>query len=168
MVCAGCRPSQATGLSPPNDKHNACLSRHASISLDMAPGTKVNHLSDSILSPYTITLGDECQAVLSGPKGLFHDIITIRMGIYPHRMRFSVGMGAVATRINRTAAIGMDGEAFYNARDGLEALKKIGGTFAVSGLRLPHAGLIAESLKLVSWLSADWERNRLGVLLGLI
>lgn len=129
---------------------------------------KVNAVSNSLLSPYTITLGDECQAVLRNAEGLFRDIFTVRKKIHPSKIRFSIGIGGVATSINPDMAIGMDGEAFYAAREGLDELKKSKGMLSVRGLKCRSAALLEETLSLVSWLSSDWEKNRLGVLLGFI
>ena len=52
----------------------------------MAARTAYN---DFILSPYTLTLGDEIQAVFSQADFLFNDAIAILSSIYPEKMRFS-------------------------------------------------------------------------------
>ena len=58
----------------------------------------VNRRGRPIVSPHILTLDDEFQAV------------------------FSCGVGEITTAINTAQALGMDGPAFYAARDGLEDL----------------------------------------------
>src|SRR5438270_9561839 len=66
----------------------------------------------AMASPYTITLGDEFQAVYRDPRGVFVDILTIMERIAPVSARFAIGVGTLRTPINPTQAIGMDGPAF--------------------------------------------------------
>jgi hypothetical protein len=80
----------------------------------------VNGENMHLISPYTITLGDEFQAVLKNARHLFGDIITILYVIYPTKIRFSIGIGDIQTPVNPNQAIGMDGTAFYNARTGID------------------------------------------------
>ncbi len=113
-----------------------------------------------IVSPYTITLGDEFQAVLKTPDTVFSQVHQILAAIHPVKARFAIAVGTIETRINRRQAIGMDGGAFYAARKGLEQLKKRQMLYAVSGLREPVLGLAQESLDLVSQTSGTWKRSR--------
>lgn len=78
----------------------------------------------SIVSPYTITLGDEFQVLYKSSRGLFTDIFQIMAKIRPVDCRFSIGLGDITTKINKIEALGMDGPAFHVARDSLEILKK--------------------------------------------
>src|SRR6218665_467049 len=78
----------------------------------------------SLASPYTITLGDEFQAVYRNADRLFADIFTIWRDLDPAKVRFAVGVGELSTSINPKQALGMDGPAFHHARDAITALKK--------------------------------------------
>ena len=62
----------------------------------------LNRQTDGLLSPYTITLGDEFQAVLSTAGRVFTDMLAIRAAVYPVRLRFAVSIGPMATPINRS------------------------------------------------------------------
>ena len=115
------------------------------------------------VSPYTITLGDEFQAVFTQADTLFSHAAEILLALHPVKARFSFGIGEIETPINRRQAIGMDGPAFHEARLGLEELKSRKSLFAVRGLQRPATGLIAPSLDLVSHLCVDWKRSRLKV-----
>ncbi len=117
----------------------------------------------SVVSPYTITLGDEFQAVFTGTDSLFRHTMEILLALHPVKARFSFGIGAIATPINRKQAIGMDGAAFHQARQALEKLKKSRSLYAVAGLRGPVGGLTEQSLDLVSHFSRHWRRSRLQV-----
>ena len=48
-----------------------------------------------LLSPYTITLGDEFQAVYSKADSVFNHIWQISLAIYPLKIRFSIGAGNI-------------------------------------------------------------------------
>lgn len=55
-----------------------------------------------IVSPYTITLGDEFQAVYASPKRIFRDLLAVQSLAHPTRVRFAIGVGSLTTRLNRT------------------------------------------------------------------
>lgn len=120
---------------------------------ELSPG------NDSIVSPYTITIGDEFQAVFRSADNLFYDVFTILANLHPVQVRFSFGIGEITTRINHRQALGMDGEAFYNARGGMENLKKSGSLFGISGLTPPYSELVNDMLSLVSGLIGEWRNN---------
>ncbi|MFP4550895.1 MAG: SatD family protein [Spirochaetales bacterium] len=85
----------------------------------------------ALLSPYTITLGDEFQAVYSRFAPIFQNLVAIAWRCYPEKIRFAVNAGPIATEINPTAAVGMDGPAFHGARAAIERMKKIDETVIV-------------------------------------
>ncbi len=121
---------------------------------------KLSHQNPAILSPYTLTLGDEIQAVFSRAGSLFSDAISILSAIYPEKMRFSISLGALTKPINPEQAIGMDGPAFYHARDGIESLKKTGYLFDVSGDGISHLDLLRQTLSLISLKMGKWNKTR--------
>ena len=84
----------------------------------------LNKSSSNLVSPYTITLGDEFQAVCKAETAVISELFTIMKAIYPVKIRISVGIGSISTKINRSSAIGMDGPAFYTARDGMNEMKR--------------------------------------------
>ena len=75
-------------------------------------------------SPYTVTLGDEFQAVYRDATTLFNDLFTLIAGLLPQRIRLSIGVGHLTTKFNRHQAIGMDGPAFHVAREGIDLLRE--------------------------------------------
>lgn len=125
---------------------------------------KINKGSKSIISPLTITLGDEFQAVYKSPGGLFKDLSQMLQVLHPERARFSIGIGEISTRINRQQAIGMDGPAFHLARKGLEEIKSTGRLFIISGAEDRSAFLMENSLNLISHLIYNWKESRYRIL----
>ena len=119
--------------------------------------------STGLASPYTITLGDEFQAVFSGADRIFPDLLAILRALHPVGLRFALGIGPITTRINPEQAIGMDGPAFYRARDLLEHMKKEKRTIAVAGLT-EDDGLQEAALGLLDHQLRKWRPNRLETL----
>ena len=118
-----------------------------------------------LLSPYTLTLGDEFQAVLTSADGVFHQLTTILQAIHPIKARFALGVGEITTPINPTQALAMDGPAFYGAREGIDQLKKNGELFALINQQspLPTQALINPTLDLLSHQIKKWKANRLEI-----
>lgn len=119
---------------------------------------------EDIVSPYTITLGDEFQAVYARPGRLFRDLLLIQSLAHPVRVRFAIGVGPLSTSLNRASAIGMDGPGFASARDSLPRLKKRRNRFyRLSGLVSRAEDWANVSLDLVSHTVASWRKNRLAI-----
>ena len=118
--------------------------------------------SDVLASPYTVTLGDEFQALYHSPSGLFADLWSISAVLHPARVRYSIAMGRLTTPVNSDQALGMDGPVFHIARDGIEQAKKLRIMFRVGG-EIPNLELINDSLALISHLARNWSSNRLAI-----
>lgn len=73
---------------------------------------------DYIVSKFVITVGDELQGLLLPQAPVYRIISTILEKLYPVKLRFGLGFGFLSTGIiNKEMAIGMDGPAFYLARE---------------------------------------------------
>lgn len=123
---------------------------------------------EALASPYTITLGDEFQAVRSHPSGLLRDLIGIQADLLPVRIRFAIGVGTIATPINPDQALGMDGDAFYAARAGIDALKASGRRLAVRGLNKHDERWANALLAVIDSMSQKWRANRFAILYRLL
>ena len=118
-----------------------------------------------LLSRFTITLGDEVQAVYGAADGLVDHALYYMGGVSPVPMRFAIGVGPLSTPINRKQAIGMDGPAFHAARDGLERQKTTGVRCAIwtaadwagPDLALADAALQVLSVEVARWRPARWR-----------
>lgn len=119
-------------------------------------------------SPYTLTLGDEFQAVPREPAGLFADLFTILARTAPVRLRFAIAVGEIVTPLNPEQAIGMDGPAFHRARAVLERLKHDGRLFGVHGPGEQPDEVTAATLNVLSGLVEGWKPRRLLLFAGLL
>jgi len=122
-----------------------------------------NRKNPHLVSPYTITLGDEFQAVFNQADDLFIDVMSLILALYPEQIRFSIGVGTIDTPINRQQAIGMDGPAFYLARQGIDQLKTSDYLFTTNGLLESQQNIVNNSLFLVSHHISKWKASRLSV-----
>lgn len=134
--------------------------------------SQLNKESDSIISPLTITLGDEFQAVYKNMSALLADSWSILTALHPVGVRFSVGIGEIYTPLNTEQTLGMDGPAFHSARDGMDQVKKSGGTYCVklgssknqSDAAQSLVSLVNYSLMFLSNEMGNWKVTRLQVL----
>lgn len=128
----------------------------------------------ALVSPYTITLGDEFQAVYKSADRLFLDLFTILRDLHPVQARFAIGLGELSTGINRKQALGMDGPAFHRAREGITRLKATSSLITLQGPSpAPTPGfdvwrLFNHLLNFVSHKVVAWEENRLRIFCGLL
>jgi hypothetical protein len=77
-----------------------------------------------IASKFTITLGDEFQALLAAPSNIMEIINEIKSGMAGMSIRFGIGLGDITTEINSELSIGADGPAYYSARRALSEIKE--------------------------------------------
>ena len=123
---------------------------------------QLNNSSKNIISPYTITLGDEFQSVYKSADGLLEDFYEILIELYPVKIRFSVGLDLISTNLKTNTSLGMDGPAFYKAREGIETLKnkKISLVQFFSS-QTDELDLINKSLILMNSIMNNWKYNSL-------
>lgn len=135
---------------------------------------EINRRKPRLASPYTITLGDEFQAVYRTADRLFIDIFSIMLAIYPAQARFGVGIGELTTPVNPKQALGMDGPVFHRARAAISELRDSGYLIALHGDPAPQGPafdawpLFNHVLNFVSHKIGSWERNRLQIMVGLL
>ena len=79
-----------------------------------------------IAAKFIITLGDEFQELMSASWPSVKIIETIIKDLYPHNVRFGVGINNIYTDIQSERALGADGPAYHLAREALK-IKKNGG-----------------------------------------
>lgn len=68
-----------------------------------------------IVSKWTITLGDEFQALLKPNLYIFKMLDYISYKMDPVKIRFGLGLGEISTDINYEKSIGSDGPAYWRA-----------------------------------------------------
>lgn len=127
----------------------------------------LNEDRDELLSPYTLTLGDEFQVVLAGAGRSFRDLLQIQAALHPALMRFSLAVGTLTTEINPRQALGMDGPAFHAARDGIEVMKGGDVRLRLAGLPPATEQLANASLSFMSHVLGKWRSRRHRILAAL-
>lgn len=75
--------------------------------------------SDSIASNFTLTIGDEFQALLELDSRTM-EILDNLCKLIPHPFRLGIGYGEITTKINPRLSIGSDGPAYWNARKAID------------------------------------------------
>ena len=77
-----------------------------------------------IASNFIITLGDEFQGLLCSGINTMNIITEIERKMYPVKIRFGIGAGAITTEVNKEMSIGADGPGYYKARAAIDFLKE--------------------------------------------
>ncbi|MCU9533254.1 SatD family protein [Streptococcus sp. CSL10205-OR2] len=81
----------------------------------------INKKYEKVLkSPFTITTGDEFQALLLPNHHVFEMIDSISANFLPYHIRFGIGVGEMLTDINEKQSIGSDGPAYWYARQAID------------------------------------------------
>jgi hypothetical protein len=122
----------------------------------------LNGRRKTLVSPYTLTLGDEFQAVYRDAETVFADAFAVLAEIAPVQARFALAVGEIVTPINPAQAIGMDGPAFHRARSRLEQLKADRRLLGVEGGARAWT-LPAAALAVLSGQMEGWRANRFGL-----
>ncbi len=72
-----------------------------------------------LVSPFTVTAGDEFQALLLPNSDMFQIMDQLSMAFAPYEIRFGIGAGDMITEINKEQSIGSDGPAYWLAREAI-------------------------------------------------
>jgi hypothetical protein len=131
--------------------------------------TELNIERDSLglVSPLTITLGDEFQAVFCDVSRLWECILRIEAAMEPVAIRFAVGLGIISTDIQRDTALGMDGPAFHAARAAMEQLKKGDARYRLEGLGQDEV-FVNAALELIAHNRQKWRAPRIITLANIL
>lgn len=84
--------------------------------------TMNERFGEFLASSFTLTLGDEFQALLKVDAPVFQMIDTLRSLLTPTQLRFGIGLGEIVTDIDPLQSIGADGPAYWNARAAINLL----------------------------------------------
>ncbi|MGD9898265.1 MAG: SatD family protein [Calditrichaceae bacterium] len=118
----------------------------------------------SVVSPLTLTIGDEFQVVLSDSGMLFDTLYQIESSMEGISLRYGFGMGGIDTEINRESAIGMDGPAFHYARNAVETARNMNKIYV---LKCADKSKEARINILLDWLNvttAKWNIQKKSIL----
>lgn len=127
----------------------------------------------SLASNFTITLGDEFQALLKTCGGMFQALDEITFAMYPVRIRYGIGLGEITTIINPELSIGADGPAFWNAREAIQRVHRNddygrSNIHVVSDYQDESLPLVNELLKSTAMIAGNWRFTQVEVIRGLL
>ncbi|NKI32289.1 SatD family protein [Croceivirga thetidis] len=125
------------------------------------------NFKEKILSPLTITLGDEFQGVVADTitliKMLFfmeEQIITKK---YPFKLRYSAIYGEIDTEINTVIAHEMYGSGLTQAREALKTTKETGDNYFID-LNTPQDHQLELCLKLYQSIKSEWKTSEYDII----
>ena len=120
-------------------------------------GSLNEHMPDSaIASRFTVTTGDEFQALLTDATAAVEAAVSASDRFHPARLRFGIGRGGLDTEVNPNRAIGMDGPCFHRAREAIHSAEKDETWLRVSGWSNDLDGQINSMFDLVQCVREDW------------
>ena len=111
-------------------------------------------------SRFTISAGDELEAVYRDGHKLFHDLLAITGAIQPNRIRFAIALGSITTRLNPTNPLMVDGPAFHIARQGMTELKRSKESLAIGAQPPVDVKLENDAARLLAHHIAHWKDSR--------
>jgi hypothetical protein len=124
----------------------------------------INQESAHIISPYTITLGDEFQGVYQKADDLFQHLWAIMAEIHPVTVRVSIGVGEITTTINNEHTLGMDGPVFHKARERIDQMKKKEHLLSISTDNMRFDRLVNSTFRILGANLRGWNKNRFSIL----
>lgn len=120
-----------------------------------------------IASKWTITLGDEFQALLRPNRDILKMLDYISYKMSSIEIRFGIGLGEIYTDIEYETSIGADGPAYWNAR---EAIKYIHANNNYGNSKVCFRGkkeadhIINNLLNYTDWMKANWTDSQKQIL----
>lgn len=119
---------------------------------------------DIILSPLTITLGDEFQGIMDNFESSIKVILDIEEFIiknnFPLKLRYVVYLGDIETDINNYIAYEMLGKGLTQARSILNSLKDKDVRFHVDVQDSPKNNIVNNSFNIYQNIVDQWKINR--------
>ncbi len=135
-------------------------------------GTANTVFSEGILSPLTITLGDEFQGVVSTLLDATKLLVWLEearlKGMFGSRLRYVVHYGEITTPINHQLAYGMLGPGLAEAREALSDKRRKQSRFRIE---LPDRRLalqLSQLLDVMFALTRDWKCEDAGLLFDMM
>ncbi|MEM8939888.1 MAG: SatD family protein [Bacteroidota bacterium] len=116
---------------------------------------------DAILSPLTITLGDEFQSVINRPSSAVAIVFAMEEWIIENewnfKLRYVIVEGKIDTEINRKSAHEMLGEGLTTARKRLGDMKKESNRFFVSLKHELRSSSLLKVFRLAQYFIDSWQ-----------
>jgi SatD family (SatD) len=135
-------------------------------------GSCNTELSAGILSPYTVTIGDEFQGVARSLEWSVRTIIYLEearlKGEVPFTLRYVVHYGDVATDVNRGVAYGMLGSGLAQAREQLADKRRGRPRFCFDLPNRQLASQLRQLFEVMSSLTRNWKTADAGLIFDML
>lgn len=127
----------------------------------------------TLASNFTITLGDEFQALFQTPSKMFQALDEITFSMYPVRIRYGIGLGEITTEVNPELSLGADGPAYWNAREAIQFVHRNddygrSNIHVISDHQDDSLPLVNELLKSTAMIAANWRLTQVEVMRALL
>jgi hypothetical protein len=117
-----------------------------------------------LLSPLTITLGDEFQGIIENLESalqiIFHLEEKIIQEHYGFQLRYVVFEGEIDTPINKDIAYGMLGDGLTNAREALVKIKNTSERYFISLRNKNISEAVNKSMLIYQSITDDWKVDK--------
>ncbi|MEM9380256.1 MAG: SatD family protein [Planctomycetota bacterium] len=121
-------------------------------------------LARSTVAPLALTAGDEFEGLFHDPGPVFDVVRGVTDDLGPVRIRFGLGLGALATAVpsdrRRRRVAELDGPAFHAARDALDRASDRGLWMAFSGWGDAQDGVLEGLGELLGVLRDQWTEKQ--------
>ncbi|MEX0762149.1 MAG: SatD family protein [Dehalococcoidia bacterium] len=112
-------------------------------------------LEHELAAPLALTAGDEIQGLLNSPEVAVSIIVRLADELFPVRLIYGLGTGALATGISSHVAE-IDGPAFHRARNALTAAGHTGSWLAAEGFGPELDRALSALFHLMSAIRSRW------------
>ncbi len=129
-----------------------------------AVSTVNSQFADAIRSEFVVTHGDEVQGLLGvfGASKIIYIIERFIDALRPDEVRFGVGFGALATRL-QPYAIGMDGRVWHQAKAAIETAATKHAPIQFSGFGKMDDDIINALANMLLFIRSRWTKEQLDV-----
>jgi hypothetical protein len=126
-------------------------------------GTINKQFREEILSPFTITLGDEFQGVVGSIESAVRMLIAFEELVLQEapgfRLRYVIYYGTIETAINPESAHEMLGSGFTKAREQITTMKEEEMRFYINAENVVQSRLFVPALALYQHFTDDWAEK---------
>ena len=110
---------------------------------------------EGLAAPFSLTAGDEVQALFRDPADVVDAVVRITDAVAPARIVFGLGFGALETDLGPDPAF-LDGPCFHRAREALAEARRQGSWLVARGLGDADDAVLSALFRLLGEIRAGW------------
>lgn len=108
-----------------------------------------------LAAPFSLTAGDEIQALFRDPADVVDAAVAITDAVLPARIVYGLGFGALETDLGPDPAL-LDGPCFHRAREALAEARRQGSWLVARGLGDPDDAVLSALFRLLGEIRSGW------------